>query len=228
MVARISMADASAPHRKLPTASPDCSASRLIDTALARTHAGAVLCVPAERLARTPTQAAPASSAPTSATPVTVVAATSSVAPVQSRMLARTTVLSEYFCSCSGIASARDDGAGAEGAVEQPVAARPQAELVARDQRDQRPERARADGEADVEDHQRAHRRRMAREAQAALHTGEQRLRHARQVLLDGLEAAHAEHHDQEEQRACQQRAAGAEPGGDRAGDGRARWRGRR
>ncbi len=70
-------------------------ATRLMATARARTHAGAALCVPADRLASTPTHAAPAPNMPTSATIVMAVDAISKVAPTHRTMAALTTVLSD-------------------------------------------------------------------------------------------------------------------------------------
>src|SRR5579864_669009 len=72
--------DASAPQTALPMARQPCVATRFIDTALARTHAGALLCVPADRLAKTYTHAIPAQNAPTSASAVMPVSATRNVA----------------------------------------------------------------------------------------------------------------------------------------------------
>ena len=62
--------DASQPQKALPSAMAACTAMRFIATARARTHAGAEVCVPADRLERTPVQAAPVKNAPRSATAV--------------------------------------------------------------------------------------------------------------------------------------------------------------
>ena len=64
------MAEASAPHTTLPSASDACIATRFIATARARTQAGALLCVPADRLASTHTHATPAAKAPATASAV--------------------------------------------------------------------------------------------------------------------------------------------------------------
>src|SRR5689334_19860080 len=73
-------ADARAPHIALPMARQPCVATRLIETARARTHAGALLCVPADRVANTYTHAIPAQPAPSSASGVLSVSATMNVA----------------------------------------------------------------------------------------------------------------------------------------------------
>ena len=151
------------PRRTLPAARLACTASRFIDTARARTHAGAALCVPAPRLASTPTQAAPAPQAPTSATAVIVGGGDERGRDHHSSAAATTTVFSECFCSSRGIGERADDRAGAEAAEEQAEAAGAEAQLVARDDGHQRPQRAGADGKAQVADDERAHRRRMPR-----------------------------------------------------------------
>ena len=62
--------EASQPQKALPSAMAACTAMRFIATARARTQAGAVVWVPADRLEKTPVQAAPVQTAPRSATAV--------------------------------------------------------------------------------------------------------------------------------------------------------------
>ena len=64
---RVPVAAANAPQSALPSARLACVAMRFIETERARTQAGAVLWVPAERLASTLTHATPAPQVPTSA-----------------------------------------------------------------------------------------------------------------------------------------------------------------
>src|SRR4030067_481926 len=80
---------ASQPQMTLPSARLACMATRLMDTARARPPAGGalgrggpVLCVPADRLGITLTQAAPAAQVPTTAIAVVPVEAMSSVAAI--------------------------------------------------------------------------------------------------------------------------------------------------
>src|SRR3984893_15326716 len=98
--------DATDPHSALPSARLACTATRFMATARARTQAGAALWVPADRLASTPTHAAPAPNMPTSATAVKAVDAINKVATTHRRIAALTTVLSETRCSCRGIVKA--------------------------------------------------------------------------------------------------------------------------
>src|SRR5215207_432714 len=97
---------ANEPQTTLPSARLACTAINVIETARARTHAGAALCVPADRLANTPTHAAPAPHAPISATTVMLVDATSSVAAVHRTTPALTSALSDMRCSSRGIDNA--------------------------------------------------------------------------------------------------------------------------
>src|SRR4029079_1845161 len=77
---RVPTPDASAPQTALPMARHPCVVTMFIATARARHHAGALLCVPADSVAKTHTHAAPAQAAPTSAIAVCTVKATQSVA----------------------------------------------------------------------------------------------------------------------------------------------------
>ena len=95
-----------APQTALPIARLAWTASRLMATARARTQAGAALCVPAPRLARVPTQAAPAKAEPSIASGVNWLAATSRTATIQIRTAAVTTLVSDRRCSWPGISSA--------------------------------------------------------------------------------------------------------------------------
>ena len=74
---RVSVHSAIAPHAGLPNARHACTATRFIATARARTQPGTELCVPADRLACTVTQAAPAPNVPAAAKTVDVVDAIS-------------------------------------------------------------------------------------------------------------------------------------------------------
>src|SRR5439155_4504233 len=78
-------APASAPQNALPMARLACAATMFIPTARARTQEGALLWVPAERLANTVTHATPAQKAPATASAVMPVAAISTTASVHSR-----------------------------------------------------------------------------------------------------------------------------------------------
>ena len=66
----IPAAEASVPQTTPPAARLACCAMTFIDTARARTQAGEELCVAAERLANTPTHAAPAAAVPASVSTV--------------------------------------------------------------------------------------------------------------------------------------------------------------
>src|SRR5215831_12959686 len=90
----------------LPNARLAWFATRFIATARARTQAGAVLCVPAERLASTPTHAMPAHEVPITASAGKCVAATSNVAAVHKNTLDTTILLSERRPRSPGIDSA--------------------------------------------------------------------------------------------------------------------------
>src|SRR5438552_3186745 len=90
---RVPANDATPPQTMLPSARLACVETRFVDTARARTHAGAAPCVPADRLARTVTQAVPAAQAPTIATASSEVDATINVAPAHSRTPDVTTVV---------------------------------------------------------------------------------------------------------------------------------------
>ncbi len=105
-VTRVPCQDAITPHSTLPTASAVCTVTNPIATARARTHAGAALCVPAPRLANTPTQDAPAPKVPTIASGMCSVAATS-VAEITHRSDAASTMrCSECLLSARGMLSA--------------------------------------------------------------------------------------------------------------------------
>ena len=121
------------------------------------------------------THATPAPSVPTTAPArCSRLAAISTIgAGPQQDAAAVTTVLSERRCSCRGIDSAPATAPMPKRAEQHAVAARAEPELVARDHRQQRPQRARADAEDEVADDQRAHRRRMPRVAQPARRTPE-------------------------------------------------------
>ena len=80
--------------------------TRFMDTARARTQAGAALWVPADRLGSTLTQAAPAAPVPTTAIAVLPVEAMSSVAAIHRKKPVVTTAFSESRCSWRGIDSA--------------------------------------------------------------------------------------------------------------------------
>src|SRR5690242_10936821 len=89
---RVFVAEASAPQTTLPSARLAWFATRFMATARARTQAGALLCVPAERLASTPTHAMPAPQVPTTASAVMLVMAINAAAATQ-RKTADTTML---------------------------------------------------------------------------------------------------------------------------------------
>ena len=67
---RVPASEASVPQSALPSAMLACTTMRFIATARARTQAGAEVCVPADRLEKTPVQAAPVPNAPSRATAV--------------------------------------------------------------------------------------------------------------------------------------------------------------
>src|SRR6516225_6947477 len=100
------VAEARAPHSALPNARLACVDTRFMATARARTQAGAVVWVPAERLASTPTHAMPAHDVPITASAGRCVAATSNVAAVHRNTLETTMLLSERRPRSRGIDSA--------------------------------------------------------------------------------------------------------------------------
>ena len=98
--------EAIVPQTMLPTAMLACTATRLMPTARARTQAGAVDCVPADRLANTPTHAIPVPNAPKSANGLWWATASSTVETTQSAIDETTSACSDCFCSRRGIAIA--------------------------------------------------------------------------------------------------------------------------
>ena len=141
-----------------------------IATARARTHAGAALCVPAPRLANTPTHDAPAPNAPTIASAVMSVAATSVAAITHSSDAATHHPLQRVLAECARDVERGDDGARAEAAEQHAEPARAEVELVARDDGQQRVQRARAEREGEV-----AQRRSRASAPNAARSAGRSR-----------------------------------------------------
>src|SRR3990170_7716165 len=95
---RVPDSAASQPQMTLPSARLACMATRFMDTARARTQAGAVLWVPAARLGSTLTQAAPAAKVPTTAIAVVPVEAMSNVAAIHRKKPEVTTVFSDSRC----------------------------------------------------------------------------------------------------------------------------------
>ena len=83
---RIPANDARLPQSALPTARLACVATRFVDTARARTHAGAELWIPADRPPSTQTHAAPPKQAATIATGVVSAAAIKPTANVHASM----------------------------------------------------------------------------------------------------------------------------------------------
>ena len=122
-----------------------CTATRFIATARARTHAGAELCVPADRLACTVTHAAPAPNVPAAASTVISVAAISRPASAHSIVRAVDDAVQRPLAQLPRESATAPMTAPMPNIAEQEaVAAGAEAELVARDDRQQRPQRARA------------------------------------------------------------------------------------
>ena len=144
---RVPCQDATTPHSTLPTARLACTVTKVIATARARTHAGAALCVPAPRLANTPTHAAPAPNEPISASAVMFGRGDERRRDHPQERRRDHHPLQRVLASARGMLSAADDGAGAEAAEQQAEAAGAQVQLVARDDRQQRIQRARAQRE---------------------------------------------------------------------------------
>src|SRR3970282_84879 len=97
---------ASQPQMTLPSARLACMAARFMDTARARTQAGAVLWVPAARLGSTLTQGAPAAQVPTNAIAAVPGEAMRRVAAIHRKKPEVTTAFSDSRCSRRAIDSA--------------------------------------------------------------------------------------------------------------------------
>ena len=115
----------------------------------------------------------------------------------------------------------RGHGPQAEGAVEEPVAARGQSQPLLGHQREHRPQSSCAETEAEIDDERRPQHPGMARKAQAADQTGPQGLvapRRHRRARLQRLPGGRQ--HGQEEERSHQHRQPVSHQGGDQSGHG--------